>query len=83
MLENSWISKPLNEFINTLGNIKIGITIPPISPYFARAVSQLRPDFSSLNGIINCLKVESPERIYEVIAIGTQIFNISFVCYNC
>ena len=36
------------------------------------------PDFSRLNGIKNCLKEERPERIYEVIATGKEIFKISF-----
>ena len=37
------------------------------------------PDFSSWVGIINCFKVESPERIYDVTATGKAIFKIPYL----
>ena len=55
-----------------------GNTIPLINPYWDKASLQLRPDFSNLRGINNCLIVERPERIYEVIATGILILNIFF-----
>ena len=59
-----------------LGKSINGNTIPLIIPYCDKASVQLIPDFSKLKGISSCLIVESPERIYEVIATGTLILNI-------
>jgi len=74
--ENSGINKLANDFTRISGNIITGRAIPFIIPYFERDSLQCIPLFSKLDGIINCLKVDSPDLIYEVIAIGIEIRNI-------
>lgn len=77
-LANSGISRLAHDVIIIHGNIKIGIVIPLISPYLDSASVQELEYFSKLNGISSCFKVESPERIYEVTATGSDILNIFF-----
>ena len=72
-LANSGINKLLKEEISALGNRIIGITIPEIIPYCARAVSQEAPNFSRRVGTSNCFKVERPERMQEVEVTGMVI----------
>ena len=75
-LANSGISRLAHDVIIMHGNIKIGIVIPLISPYFDRASEQELECFSRLNGMSSCFKVDSPERIYEVTATGSDILKI-------
>ena len=79
-MENSGIKSILYEFIKAVGKVITGITIPLIIPYLEREDLQESPGFSSCVGIINCFKVESPERIYDVKATGKAIFTILILC---
>lgn len=75
-LVNSGINKLLKEEISALGNRIIGIAMPEITPYCARAVSHEIPNFSKRIGTSNCFKVERPERIQEVEVTGIVIQKI-------
>ena len=66
--------------LRTVGNVITGKTIPWIIPYWERALLHEIPDFSSLDGIINCFSVERPERIYDVRATENAIFKILNLC---
>ena len=77
-LANSGISRPAHEVIMIQGNIRIGMVIPFISPYWESASSQETEYLSKLNGISSCFKVERPERIYDVTATGRAILKIFF-----
>ena len=77
-LANSGMRRPAQEVMIIHGNIKSGIVIPFIKPYCERAVLQDILCFSKLNGISSCFILESPERMYEVIATGKEILKIFF-----
>ena len=78
-LENSGTINELKEFINTVGNKITGNAIPVILPYSDNAIVYGSPNKTSLFGTINSFKVDKPERIYEVIDIGSVILKIFFL----
>ena len=53
--------------------------MPFIIPYFERDAEHESPLFSKLEGINTCFRVDKPDLIYEVKAIGKDIFKILFI----
>lgn len=52
------------------------MVIPLIFPYSANAILYGNPNKTKRLGIINCFRVDKPERMYEVIETGKVIFKI-------
>ena len=75
-LENSGTSKLLKLVTSKTGNIIMGIAIPFTIPYDIKLFDAFIPLYCKLEGIINCLIVDRPERKYDVKATGIVILKI-------
>ena len=75
-LVNSGMSKLLKDIMKTVGKVRTAIDIPLIFPYSDNAILYVNPNNIRREGIINCFKVDKPERMHEVADTGKAILKI-------